>query len=60
LTLSVEFAYLVRPAYDQSFLARATEEERAVLEQHGEWLEARYTETREPIDPSTGLATASG
>jgi uncharacterized protein YciI len=45
-TLSVEFAYVVRPAFDQSFLALATDEERAVFEQHGEWLEARYAEGR--------------
>jgi uncharacterized protein len=42
----VEFAYLVRPAFDQSFLARATQNERVVLEQHGEWLEARYADGR--------------
>jgi uncharacterized protein YciI len=42
----MEFAYVVRPAFDQSFLARATDEERRVFEQHGEWLEARYAEGR--------------
>jgi uncharacterized protein len=42
----VEFAYVVKPAFDQSFLASATEEQRAVLERHGEWLEARYSEGR--------------
>ena len=42
----VEFAYLLRPAFDRSFFARATEEERVVFEQHGEWLEARYAEGR--------------
>jgi uncharacterized protein len=42
----VEFAYLLRPAFDESFLAGATEEERAVFERHGEWLEAQYAEGR--------------
>lgn len=42
----MEFAYLLRPAFDQSFLARATQDERNVFEQHGEWLEARYAEGR--------------
>ena len=40
----MEFAYVVRPAFDAAFLARATAEERAVFERHGEWLEARYEE----------------
>lgn len=42
----MEFAYLVRPAFDQRFLARATEQQRAVVEEHGAWLEARYAEGR--------------
>jgi uncharacterized protein YciI len=42
----MEFAYVVRPAFDQSFFARATDKERRVFEQHGEWLEARYAEGR--------------
>jgi len=42
----VEFAYVLRPAFDGSFLASATEEQRAVFAQHGEWLEARYAEGR--------------
>ncbi len=46
MTDGVEFAYLVRPAFDQSFLARATEDERLVFEQHGQWLEALYAEGR--------------
>ena len=42
----MEFAYVVRPAFDQRFLAHATPEERRVFERHGEWLEARYAEGR--------------
>jgi uncharacterized protein YciI len=42
----MEFAYLVRPAFDQRFLERATERQRAVVEEHGAWLEARYAEGR--------------
>ena len=42
----MEFAYTVRPAFDQAFMARATPEERAVFEEHGEWLEAGYAEGR--------------
>ncbi len=42
----MEFAYVLRPAFDRSFLARATDEERAVFERHGEWLEAQYAEGR--------------
>jgi uncharacterized protein YciI len=42
----VEFAYLLRPAFDQAFLSRATEAERAVFDQHGRWLKARYAEGR--------------
>ena len=42
----MEFAYILRPAFDGSFLASATEEQRAVFAQHGEWLEARYAEGR--------------
>lgn len=38
----MEFAYLVRPSFDQKFFERATERERAVFEEHGAWLEARY------------------
>ena len=40
----MEFAYVVRPAFDQTFLARASDEQRRVFEQHGEWLEARFAE----------------
>jgi uncharacterized protein len=38
----VEFAYLVRPAFDERFLERATAREWAVFEEHGAWLEARF------------------
>jgi hypothetical protein len=37
----MEFAYVVRPAFDRAFLARATNDEREVVAEHGEWLEAR-------------------
>ena len=37
---------MLRPAFDDAFLARATPEERRVFERHGEWLEARYAEGR--------------
>ena len=40
----MQFAYVVRPAFDQVFLARATPRERDVLQEHGEWLEARYAD----------------
>jgi uncharacterized protein YciI len=40
----MEFAYQVRPAFDQAFLARATPEERAVFDAHGQWLEERYAD----------------
>ncbi len=42
----MEFAYLVRPAFDQRFLATATDQQRAVVQEHGAWLEARYAEGR--------------
>ena len=45
-TGGVEFAYLLRPAFDNAFLSQATPEERAVFEVHGAWLEERYAEGR--------------
>jgi len=42
----MEFAYLVRPAFDQRFVATATDQQRGVMREHGAWLEARYTEGR--------------
>jgi uncharacterized protein YciI len=42
----MEFAYVVRPAYDRAFLARATQAEQDVVQEHGEWLEARYADGR--------------
>ncbi|MGH8893781.1 MAG: YciI family protein [Actinomycetes bacterium] len=45
-TPPMEFAYLVRPAFDRDFLDRATEDERAVVEQHRQCLEARYADGR--------------
>jgi uncharacterized protein len=40
----MEFAYLLRPAFDQAFLDRASDAERATFEAHGEWLEAGFRE----------------
>jgi uncharacterized protein YciI len=40
----MEFAYVVRPAFDKAFLAQASPEDRAVFEEHGAWLEARFAE----------------
>jgi uncharacterized protein YciI len=42
----MEFVYVVRPAFDRAFLARATQDERQVLQEHGKWLEARYADGR--------------
>ena len=42
----MEFAYQLRPAFDQTWMARASPEERTVFEEHGKWLEARYAEGR--------------
>src|SRR5262249_11560448 len=35
----MEFAYVLRPAFDRAFIARATAEERATFDEHGTWLE---------------------
>ena len=37
---------MLRPAFDQAFLAQASDEERTVFEEHGAWLEARFAEGR--------------
>jgi uncharacterized protein len=42
----MQFAYVVRPAFDRAFLARATQDEQEVVQEHGDWLEARYAEGR--------------
>jgi uncharacterized protein YciI len=42
----MEFAYLVRPAFDRQFLENASDRERAVVGQHSDWLQARYAEGR--------------
>jgi uncharacterized protein YciI len=42
----MEFAYVVRPAFDWAFLAGATPDQREVVQKHGDWLEARYAEGR--------------
>jgi uncharacterized protein len=42
----MEFAYLLRPAFDQRFLATATDQQRPVVQEHGAWLEAQYAEGR--------------
>jgi uncharacterized protein len=36
------FAYLLRPAFDETFIARAGDRERGTFEAHGEWLEAGF------------------
>ncbi len=41
----MEFAYLVRPAFDRQFLENASDQ-RAVVGEHSDWLEARYAEGR--------------
>ena len=42
----MEFAYLVRPAFDRKFLEKASDEQRVVVGEHSDWLEARYAEGR--------------
>ncbi len=42
----MELAYVVRPAFDRAFLTRATQDEREVVREHGDWLQARYAEGR--------------
>ena len=42
----MEFAYVVRPAFDRALLARATPDQREVVQKHSDWLEARYAEGR--------------
>lgn len=42
----MEFAYLVRPAFDRQFLRAATDAELAVFEEHGQWLERLYADGR--------------
>jgi uncharacterized protein YciI len=42
----MEFAYLVRPAFDRRFLAEASEHQRGIVEEHAAWLHARYAEGR--------------
>jgi hypothetical protein len=52
----MEFAHVVRPAFDRDFLARATHDEREVLQEHGEWLEARYADGRVVFAGRCGIA----
>lgn len=40
----MEFAYLLRPAFDRAFLEQASPEERRVFEEHGAWLESGFAE----------------
>jgi uncharacterized protein YciI len=42
----MEFAYMLRPAFDQAFVEQASPEQRAVFDEHGTWLEARFAEGR--------------
>ena len=43
---AVEFTYVLRPAFDQAFMQRATERDLCVFEEHGKWLEAGFAEGR--------------
>jgi uncharacterized protein YciI len=42
----MQFAYLLRPAFDQAFLAAATPDQREVFERHGTYLERLHEEGR--------------
>jgi uncharacterized protein YciI len=42
----MQFAYLVRPAFDQAFLAGATPDQREVVDRHGVYLERLHAEGR--------------
>jgi uncharacterized protein len=42
----MQFAYLVRPAFDQTFLAGATPDQREVVDRHGAYLERLHAEGR--------------
>jgi uncharacterized protein YciI len=42
----MQFAYLLRPAYDRRLLASATPDQREVLERHGAYLERLHAEGR--------------
>ncbi|HEV8686524.1 MAG TPA: YciI family protein [Gaiellaceae bacterium] len=42
----MEFAYLVRPAFDRAFLASATPDQREVFDRHGSYLERLHAEGR--------------
>jgi uncharacterized protein YciI len=39
-----EYVYLLRPSFDAPFLERATQEQRAVFEDHGAYLERLHAE----------------
>jgi uncharacterized protein YciI len=42
----MQFAYLLRPAFDQAFLAAATPGQREVFDRHGSYLERLHEEGR--------------
>jgi uncharacterized protein len=42
----MQFAYLVRPALDSTFLASATPDQREVVDRHGAYLERLHAEGR--------------
>ena len=42
----MEFAYLIRPAFDRQLIENASDQQRAVVAEHSDWLEARYAEGR--------------
>jgi hypothetical protein len=41
-----EFAYILKPAFDRSFLEHATEEQHTVFAEPSAWLEARHADGR--------------
>ena len=58
--MPVEFAYVLRPAFDQAFMERATERELRVFEEHGEWLEAGFAEGPACASPGAVTTARSG
>ena len=42
----MQFAYLLRPAFDRALVARATPDEREILDRHGAYLERLHAEGR--------------
>jgi uncharacterized protein YciI len=42
----VQFAYLLRPAFDRALIASATPDQREILDRHGAYLERLHNEGR--------------